>query len=281
MKKHCMIIGLTLVGWLLLAGAVCAQENNSSAATTVQVAVLLAPLVAAATVIERIIETIFSWYEGLLLNASHLLGLGGGYVKWMREEVKTCQDALTALAHKGNAATVSDLTAIRKAEEALAAAQDRLLEWLKSPFYTNGKRLVSLLLGMALGIGLAFATRLRMFALLGIQPVGASANLGSFVAGMDMLVTGLVIGTGSAPVHSLIGLLQNTRDAVDQARALWSGRAISEVGDALRQAQTEVAPKSVQPLMDIGPADARREAVPAPQPMGEIEFRRLTQRMLR
>ena len=43
---------------------------------------------------------------------------------------------------------------------------------------------------------------------------------------MDKLVTGLLIGTGSAPMHSLIGLLQNTKDAVDSARALWKGEAL-------------------------------------------------------
>ena len=33
-------------------------------------------------------------------------------------------------------------------------------------------------------------------------------------------------GTPEAPVHSLIGLLQKTRDAVDGARAVWDGKAL-------------------------------------------------------
>ena len=237
MNRRILIIPLACAGWLLLAGAVCAQETDTAAASTVQVAVLLAPLVAAATAIERIIEMIVSWYESIMLNASRWLGLGSGYVKWMREDIRTCQKALIALAHKGADATPNDIAALRKAEEALAAAQDRLVEWLQSPFYSNGKKVITLLMGIALGLIIAFTTRLRMLALLGIQPGDVAPNLANFAAGIDMLLTGLVIGTGSAPVHSLIGLLQNTKDAVDQARALWSGKAIKEVAAALSQAQ--------------------------------------------
>ena len=281
MRRRYTIMALAFLGWLLLAGAVCAQESDAAATNTVQVAVLLAPLVAAATAVERIIEMVVSWYEGVMLNASRWLGLGGGYVKWMREDIQAAQKAVIALSHKGAEATAADLTALRKAEESLAAAQDRLVEWLKSPFYTNGKRLATLLMGIILGVILAFSTRLRMLALLGIQPGDVAPNLANLAGGIDMLLTGLVIGTGSAPVHSLIGLLQNTKDAVDQARALWSGKALTEAAAALGQAQAAAAPRGIQPAMDIAPAGAPRSSAPAPQPEGEIEFLRRAKRMLR
>jgi hypothetical protein len=101
-----------------------------------------------------------------------------------------------------------------------------------------------------------------------------------------MVVTGLVIGTGSAPVHSLIGLLQNTRDAVDQARALWSGKAIKEVAEALSQAQAG-ATRQLPPAplaSPMPPTDASAAGAQAAVPAGtvnEIEFRRMAKRLLR
>jgi hypothetical protein len=201
MKRRFLVCTLAIVGWLLLAAAVCAQESDAAATNTVQVAVLLAPLVAAAAAVERIIEMVVSWYEGVILNASRWLGLGGGYVKWMREDIQAAQRAVMALSHKGTEASAAELTALRKAEESLAVAQDRLVEWLKSPFYTNGKRVATLLMGIILGVILALTTRLRMLALLGIQPGDVAPNLANLAGSIDMLLTGLVIGTGSAPMH--------------------------------------------------------------------------------
>jgi hypothetical protein len=48
-----------------------------------------------------------------------------------------------------------------------------------------------------------------MFALMGVK-VGDPR--------IDVIVTGLVIGSGSAPVHSLINILQSAKDALDSAQ---------------------------------------------------------------
>ena len=60
---------------------------------------------------------------------------------------------------------------------------------------------------------------------------------------IDTFVTGLIIGTGSVPVHSLIGLLQNTKDAVYEARTLWKGKAqltvLQQIMEELKTSQAE------------------------------------------
>jgi hypothetical protein len=48
---------------------------------------------------------------------------------------------------------------------------------------------------------------------------------------VDQIVTGLIIGTGSAPVHQLIGIIQNTKDAIDGARQAWKGRANKDTAE--------------------------------------------------
>ena len=153
--------------------------------------------------------------------------------------------------------------------------------------------MLSLLLGILFGIILAFATRLRMLSLLGIS-VGAPGTLGNLAAGMDMLLTGLVIGTGSAPVHSLVGLLQNTKEAVDSARALWSGKAIREITGVLQAVQREevyrdLRREGVVPVPERTPEGVLTPgAAPAPLPeravtpgLSEVEVRRVARRLLR
>ena len=54
----------------------------------------------------------------------------------------------------------------------------------------------------------------------------------SLVTTIDIVITGVVIGTGSAPVHSLIGILQNTKGAIDQLRALAQGRPIAAIRES-------------------------------------------------
>ena len=59
-----------------------------------------------------------------------------------------------------------------------------------------------------------------MFALLGIRGVDAH---------VDVIITGIAIGTGSTPVHSLIGILQQGKDTLDGVQNLLkNARSASE-----------------------------------------------------
>jgi hypothetical protein len=55
-----------------------------------------------------------------------------------------------------------------------------------------------------------------MFAMLGI---------GAVPARVDVLITGLVIGSGSYPVHSLVGLLQQAKDTLDSTQSYLKARS--------------------------------------------------------
>lgn len=304
MKRALRIALLTALFYLCCYSTASAQEAATSATPTVgDLALVLAPLVAAATAVERIIEMLFNWYESVLMNAGSFLGLGGAYVKWAQQQVSHHQQAVLAIKAGSQPTGASGLSSLAEAEEKLAAAQERLLGWLESPFYTSRKKVATLIMGLILGIALAFATRLRMLALLGLQPV-SETGAGAIVPWMDMLLTGLIIGTGSAPVHSLIGLLQNTKDAVGEARALWKGKAIAEVQGVLAELRREVQPAEPtrvmivpQSIEEMSPEQlaalaealqkasepARAMATPAPQvsPPSDVEIQRAARRLLR
>ncbi len=224
------IIGAVLLIMCIVPGVAFAQSSDPGTTTQVSgdVTVLLLPLVAAATAIERIIEMIFNWYESIVLNAGRLIGQSSGYLKWAQQELKDARDAFGKADGK---------SAFEQAELKLLQAEERLQEYLRSPFYLSKKKYLTLLLGLGLGVVIAFMTQLQMLKLLGIQ-------LNSALAGVDMLVTGLIIGTGSAPVHSLIGLLQNTKDAVYEARSLWRGKSVQALG--LRDTYTDLMALRVQ-----------------------------------
>lgn len=274
MRRFLFTFGWVIVLSLLFTGVVWAQGNDQGQATTGTVALLLAPLVAAATAVERIIDMIFNWYESILLNVSAFSGQAKDYLGWARGEVARLQKEL--LNAQGNWEKVAQL------ESQLEAAQNRLIEFLKSPTYLSRKRTLAVILGIVIGLIMAFTVQIKMFAMLGIElPWGWA----------DMLVTGLVIGTGSAPVHSLIGLLQNTKDAVDQARALWSGKAFNEaqaaymqsIQAAQMQAQALAAQKGVQvkPMAAEEAFGLPTEAAAPPIPADDLAMRRRIRGMLR
>jgi hypothetical protein len=225
MKRFLASLPLAIGLSLLYVGVAYAQGEAPSTETaeTVSIAAKLAGLVAAAAVVERIIETGWDFYENNVLAASRLVGNAQSYVRWAQEQVQAAKSALVSGSAAGDASEL---------EKAFERAEQRLNDYLKSPVYISMKKKISMPVGIVLGVVVAYLSQLQMFSLLDILEPGGP------LAGVDMLITGLIIGTGSAPVHSLIGILQNTKDAVDAARALYTGKAISEVTDAIKQLET-------------------------------------------
>ncbi|MBL8103060.1 MAG: hypothetical protein JNM02_11050 [Anaerolineales bacterium] len=207
-------IGLSL----LYTGVVYAQgaEPPVDPAQTGEIAAKLAGLLAAATLIERIIEMVWDFVENSFLTASKAVGNVTDYVSWAQKQVQTARANLIS-AENPPADEKSRL------ETELIKAEDRLSEYHKSPVYVTFKKKLSVPFAIILGLIIAWQADLQMFALLGILPAG------SFLKPIDIIITGLVIGTGSAPVHSLIGILQNTKDTIDSARAMYTGRALADV----------------------------------------------------
>jgi hypothetical protein len=286
MKRLLLITALVLAFSLMVTGVAFAQDGTGDAATAGEVALVLAPLVAAATAIERFIEMGFDWYESLVLSASNFLGQGRGYIRWAKGQVRELQAAVL------RNSSSDDPRALSQAEDALAAAEDRLIGFLKSPFYTSRKRVLSLVAGIVLGLIVAFTAKLQMLSMIaGLFGGGAGTSTSSVLVeagrGIDMVLTGLIIGTGSAPVHSLIGILQNTKDAVDKARALWAGNAVRVAAQADQLMAgvpaAEVAPPEARPavVVAVEPGAELEEEEARPRPAGEVETRRRINRLLR
>ena len=210
MKKYIKILLFVLLFAGMTVSVVSAQSEDGTV-TGGEVQALLLPLIAAATVVERLIEVIFDWYESAVMQLSKFPGLASEYVAWTQKQVRDAKDAFN---------DTMTPTEISKAEQALKDAQDRLASFVKNPQYLSIKRAYAMLLGFVFGLIIAFSVEgLALFDLLGL-------GLPEGLTWVDKLVTGLLIGTGSAPMHSLIGLLQNSKDAVDSARALWKGQAL-------------------------------------------------------
>src|SRR5205085_6667342 len=124
---------------------------------------------------------------------------------------------------------------------------------------------------LIMGIGIAGASGLDMFKLLGLIPNTAGTNL------YTVLITGLVIGAGSGPVHSVIGLLQQARDATDQAANLFSSRSKRNISEMMTNLVTANAATAATAggeegaVRDIPPAGSRGiDDVPLPVAAGPV-----------
>jgi hypothetical protein len=120
---------------------------------------------------------------------------------------------------------------LKDAQVHLKAAEDKLAGATSSDDYRSAKAAATIVLGLMLGVVVAAVGQIQMFALLGIGAVPAK---------FDVLITGLVIGSGSYPVHSLVGILQQGKDALDSLAGYW-GRAsnikqeVEDQADKLRK----------------------------------------------
>lgn len=115
---------------------------------------------------------------------------------------------------------------------------------LRAPTYRQFKSGTSLLFGALLGVLVANFTGMRLFEYL--QPL-----VPAFVTGVpqaiDVLITGLLIGAITAPVHDLFGLLT-------QFRNMATSNALKQrelAADALANAVLKLAQSEVQATVDV------------------------------
>jgi hypothetical protein len=215
--------------------------------------VVLAPVLAASAGVERSLETLFGVIEGNWRTLVAFLGRGMRWLQNAETEVESArawlnkvsaeytrqlqelpqfaassagtQAAGSTASQPGAPAGVAQdpkqivATAQAKlqdakelmslAEQRLRTAEGQLSQVTDSDKYKNAKRAASIFIGLLLGLGVATAGSLQMFALMGV-------NVGH--PRVDVIITGLVIGSGSAPVHSLINILQSAKDTLDSAQ---------------------------------------------------------------
>ena len=196
------------------------------------VAIVLAPLLALALAIERIIETFFDLFEQSTEDVAKLTTAGEGGLKWLREELDRAWQA--AEGTKSNLDTEdtdknSLLKELEAAEERINKANSRIAGLSKDPKYIATKRMLSIWIGLLLGLIVAIISDSGILEAL---QIGVPRIL-------DMIVTGFVIGAGSGPMHSLMGILQGTKNTLESLGELASlaplKKQIKELQDQIKE----------------------------------------------
>jgi hypothetical protein len=243
-----------LVVWVFSA-----KIPDATAATLAPAAnltLVLAPVLAAAAGVERTLETVFNIIENNWKSLVAYLGRGLRWLNAAELEVDSARQWLADVSARYNeelrsleikdGMSASDLssemqdkifaakTMLDLAQNRLDDAENNLANVTASDGYRSAKAAASIVLGLILGVIVATLGQLQMFAMLGI---------GSVPAPVDVFITGLVIGSGSYPVHSLVGILQQTKDTLDGAKGY-----LNRLGTPFTaQKTTEVKPASEEP----------------------------------
>ena len=248
-----IIVILFLVLWYLL-------NQSRSVTATVQAfsvtdfSVALTPFVALAAAIERFWEIAFDVYERFALTVGKLVGGGARGINWMKDELNNASDAVSEVAAQLGKTNPTDerypqlMAAMQEAEERLLDAQDRIGETLKAPQYITVKRAITLLGSLVLGMGVSISGSIYIFNSIGFK----------VPAGIDMILSGLLVGAGVGPMHSLIGALQNTREAVAGLAGLAKGSAVRNVIASALPSDTG-STRGLKP-MDDAPAEFAAES---------------------
>lgn len=201
----------------------------------VDLSAVLAPIIIAALGVERIIEMMWNLVESYIRSLVAFLAGRSEWLRWANDELKAARERLEALAHEGDPTLrVGDLLPtnqdalsqlIERAAGDVALAEVRLSSLTSTQQYRDAKRVISILTSLLLGIIVSTVIGLQMFALLGI-------NVHERV---DLLITGIAIGTGSTPVHSLVGILQQGKDALDGVQQALKLRNVQNVREIANQ----------------------------------------------
>ncbi len=224
------LVSVLLILWVFVFAPI-TETEAAKLDPAVSLAFVLAPVLAAAAGVERTLETTFNMIENSWKSLIAYLGKGMRWLNAAELEVSDARQLLADVSERYNRElrsmkisdnmSASDLSTemqkrISEAKAMLALAQDRLNDAetnlanvTSSDSYRSAKAAASIALGLILGVIVAALGKLQMFAMLGVDGVPAR---------VDVFITGLVIGTGSNPVHSLIGILQQTKDTVDGAK---------------------------------------------------------------
>ena len=228
-----VILWLLLIGWVLFIAPI-EKAPTSKLETGANLSIVLAPVLVAAAAVERTLESVFNVIEGSWHTMVAYLGRGLRWLKSAEVEVKQARQFLADASDKYNlemqglqidqtsVSAITDTIRIKMeaANKMMALAQKRLADAegnldavTSSDSYISAKAAASIILGLMLGVIIAAIGQLQMFALLGIDAIPAK---------FDVFITGLVIGSGSYPVHSLVGILQQGKDTLDSAKGYFN-----------------------------------------------------------
>jgi hypothetical protein len=261
-------------------------------------ALVLAPVLAAALGVERVLETLFNMIESAWRTLVAYLGFGMRWLKsaqtevaearqWVQsmgtvyngtlavynEQMKTMlenmnvspnvaslpdqlSDAVNKLRAEAEEKADAAKLLLEDAQRRLQEAENKLASVTGSPDYRSAKGAATIVLGLMMGVIVAAVGQIQAFALLGIGAVPPQ---------FDVLITGLVIGSGSYPVHSLVGILQQSKDALDGLGTFLNNRAAPSV-QAVEQKITTIQPAGPGQPPVVGQAVIQTTAAQSPEP---------------
>lgn len=198
-------------------------------------AAVLAPIAIAALGVERMLEMMWNLIESYIRSLVAFLAGRSEWLRWANDELRAARERLETLAQEGDPTErVTDMLPtsqdalsqlIERAANDVALAELRLSTLTSTQQYRDAKRVISIVSSLVLGIVIATVVGLQMFALLGI-----SVN-----TRVDILITGIAIGTGSTPVHSFIGILQQGKDTLEGAQKALRLRNTEKVQELANQ----------------------------------------------
>jgi hypothetical protein len=243
-----MILWVILITWVLLSPIKDAVSLPLD--TGANLTIVLAPVLAAAAAVERTLESMFNVLENNWHTLVAYLGRGLRWLKNAEVEVQQARQFLADASEKYNlelqeiqfgkdtAGTIADEVQAKIAsanrlmiiaQQRLENAESNLSAVASSESYISAKAAASIILGLMLGVIIAAIGQLQMFAMLGVGIVPPQ---------IDVLITGLVIGSGSYPVHSLVGILQQGKGAVDSVKGYFN--RLAPEAQAIQQKTTTV-----------------------------------------
>jgi hypothetical protein len=242
--------------------------------TVVDLATILTPFLLLATAIERTWEAIFDTLEKAAMSGGRLIGVSADSVKWMHDELANAQAAANQVAQSFALDPTNPVFQQRLAlaEARLRDARLRLEELPKEPRYVAVKRATTIFGSLVAGVVISIISQqLFFFRTLGFAIPPAA----------DMLLTGLIIGTGPGPVHSLIGTLQSLRDTLSAVGNLAQGAAIKNAALGTQTA-VETAAMSTPATKEVLPPPATKGLAPEEQeqPIVTVETTLSLQRKL-
>ena len=259
------LVAVALIVWVFFIAEI-HDATAAALAPAANLTLVLAPVLAAAAGVERTLETTFNIIENSWKTLVAHLGKGLRWLNAAELEVGSARQWLAEVADRYNyelrsleikeGMSVSDLSNAMQekisaaksmldlAQKRLEDAENNLASVTSSDGYRSAKSAASIVLGLILGVIVAALGQLQMFAMLGI---------GSVPAPFDVFITGLVIGSGSYPVHSLVGILQQTKDTLDGAKGYLNRLRMPLTAEKTTEmkppsAETGAGPKLVETL---------------------------------
>ena len=191
-------------------------------------ATILTPLLAISVAIERLLETAFNWFEQTSLAVADVLVAPKETLDWIGREYQDAYQATDQAADAiGVEMTPESLQLLDMAEDRLAKAEERLRGWVNAPEYLAWKKALSIWFGLLAGLVISVLGDLGMLTMIQI-PVPRL---------LDMIVTGLVIGSGPGPMHDLIGILQSGRNALGNLAELAKGKSVQAAVEEIRKSE--------------------------------------------